>query len=810
VLGIVCPGSAVVAERPSRKTTPQRSLRSTTNPPPLAIDASPLRMRVETPEGVLVVYDAASPPGVGEGCSGYLAYWLSTPDITPYLFPAVLHQDGDLAPALHALERDLGVDLEALADTDDRVDQALSALAEAPNGEIVWEPATLRRAVEIMGFAPSDVDDLQDGNPTVACACQPCVAGVDPPPRCDSPHALVREALGVVADCCGCEGPPPPPPCTGPCCGNSDPCCGSSDPCCDPSDVCCGNPNPCCKPHNPDCGVCVVACCRSSDPCCNQPNACCGSNNPCCGDADPCCGSLDPCCGYLEVVEDPCCNDRCCQGNECCKSPDPCCRATDDCCGNPNRCCNPDNSCCGSPNPCCLPSSPCCGNPDRCCNTDNPCCGSHDPCCKPNDPCCGNPNPCCNPDNPDCGVCASACCGSTDPCCNNPDQCCGAAQEPQFVVEEVSFTGDWQMYADAPPFGNGGGWGAGTSLYAPDWKRDDNPDHPVCYTKYNRMNLTVKLRVTANRSGTATLKVSGLSGSITGTRDFGVTCGTNVVTVGPLQTSRLPNYVTLYEKLFLTWYVEPPPPSTSAFKWIGNTLHDVYVIYGTPNGSNAPTRTRLHYFCQWANGKANAVQVTEGVHLSLNNNPPKDGNGGWQSDNWELMSGYCDPISGNCYKGECHQQARFMDRALRLMGVLGGSDPTIIYLIHASTDSVIDPWEYEWRYAWQLGIIRDLNLNGQIGDERLDLVFDFNPPNGKINNFEGTLQAPGGYYAVWPNLSATSPCGLLREIKDVPGETYPYNKATQVWYYRANLQADIDRGAQPYIHSPPYPYPMCP
>ncbi len=95
VLGIVCPGSAVVAERPSRKTTPQRSLRSTTNPPPLPIDASPLRMRVETPEGVLVVYDAASPPGVGEGCSGYLAYWLSTPDITPYLFPAVLHQDGN-------------------------------------------------------------------------------------------------------------------------------------------------------------------------------------------------------------------------------------------------------------------------------------------------------------------------------------------------------------------------------------------------------------------------------------------------------------------------------------------------------------------------------------------------------------------------------------------------------------------------------------------------------------------------------------------------------------------------------------------
>ncbi len=74
VLALVCPDSTVAAERPSGKATPQRSLRSTTDTRSVPIDVPAMRMRVETPEGVLVVYDAASPPGVGEGCSGYLAY----------------------------------------------------------------------------------------------------------------------------------------------------------------------------------------------------------------------------------------------------------------------------------------------------------------------------------------------------------------------------------------------------------------------------------------------------------------------------------------------------------------------------------------------------------------------------------------------------------------------------------------------------------------------------------------------------------------------------------------------------------------
>jgi hypothetical protein len=169
-----------------------------------------LRMRVETPEGVLVVFDATSPPQVGEGCSGYLAYWLPTPDLTPYVFPAVLDQKDDLGRALLALERDLGVDLEALAEMDDRVDSARNASAQAPNEEILWEPATLRRAVELMGFDPGDDSDLPDpGDAQTAAPCQPCSEILEPPSNCGSPGGLAQEALNVASGCCGGGGTPP-------------------------------------------------------------------------------------------------------------------------------------------------------------------------------------------------------------------------------------------------------------------------------------------------------------------------------------------------------------------------------------------------------------------------------------------------------------------------------------------------------------------------------------------------------------------------------------------------------------------------
>jgi len=225
VLGIIYAGSAFAAERPTGKKSPDRSLRATSDPRLLPIDDSPMRMRVETREGVLVVYDAPAPPELGEGCSGYMGYWLSALDKTQYVFGTTLYDQSDLSTILLALERDLGVDLEALADTDDRVDEALSALSEAPDEEIVWEPATLLRAGEVMGFDAKEelarLDEPGDGGVAIIIPCEPCTAGVGPPRNCGSPEGLAREAWAVIAGCCN-DGGGGLPPNSGPCGGDLD------------------------------------------------------------------------------------------------------------------------------------------------------------------------------------------------------------------------------------------------------------------------------------------------------------------------------------------------------------------------------------------------------------------------------------------------------------------------------------------------------------------------------------------------------------------------------------------------------------
>ena len=130
VLGIAYSGSAFAEDRPSGKGTPNRNLRSTTDPQAPDVEASSLRMRVETRQGVLVVYDAASPSVGDVWCSGYIGYWWSARGKTQYIFPSVLQDEADLGAMLLALERDLGVDLEALAERNDRIDEVLSALPE--------------------------------------------------------------------------------------------------------------------------------------------------------------------------------------------------------------------------------------------------------------------------------------------------------------------------------------------------------------------------------------------------------------------------------------------------------------------------------------------------------------------------------------------------------------------------------------------------------------------------------------------------------------------------------------------------------
>ncbi len=354
-------------------------------------------MRVVTPEGVLVIFDAASPREGDDDCSGYLAYWLFKGDMTRFVFPGVLHEPADLATPLLALERDLGVDLEALADADERVGQALSQPAIAAIDDPVWEPATVHRTVEIMGFDPEDDPDLDEpGEDRTAQMCDPydCfIAGVVPPDNCGSPSGLAREAQAVANGCCGGGGSG-----NGGGGGGSDPC-----PCCGSSDPCCG----------------------SSDPCCDSSNPCCGSSDPCCGSPDPCCGDLD-CDGEPDSEDDdldgdkvPNDEDEDVDGDGLLDQNDP--DADGD--GTPNGE-DDDMDGDGIPNtddddddgddtpdpedPC---PSGCCGG---CCGSTNPCCGSPDPCCGVT---CGDYDPCTD------DSCENGSCVYTPMICNDQSAC---------------------------------------------------------------------------------------------------------------------------------------------------------------------------------------------------------------------------------------------------------------------------------------------------------------------------------------------------------------------------------------------------
>jgi hypothetical protein len=62
----------------------------------------------------------------------------------------------------------------------------------------------------------------------------------------------------------------------------------------------------------------------------------------------------------------------------------------------------------------------------------------------------------------------------------------------------------------------------------------------------------------------------------------------------------------------------------------------------------------------------------------------------------------------------------------------------------------------------------------------LELVFDFEPPTGFWNWFEGALQTTDGFYAVWPNHYAPSACKLLLILlAEEPGG----EGATQHWVF---------------------------
>jgi hypothetical protein len=133
-----------------------------------------LRLRALSDEGVFIVYDAALPAGAARTTPGYLAYWLDAATERPFIYDRLIMTRLDIGAALLDLERDLIIDIDALASADPLLMLALNdALASlggssaagaslesgaSPDPGPSWHDATCDLAFEIMGF-PGDPDD---------------------------------------------------------------------------------------------------------------------------------------------------------------------------------------------------------------------------------------------------------------------------------------------------------------------------------------------------------------------------------------------------------------------------------------------------------------------------------------------------------------------------------------------------------------------------------------------------------------------------------------------------------------------------
>jgi len=370
----------------------------------------------------------------------------------------------------------------------------------------------------------------------------------------------------------------------------------------------------------------------------------------------------------------------------------------------------------------------------------------------------------------------------------------------EVVLKEITFTSDHTMYEDAPPCDPVPSvqcWGAGAALGGVDWASENNPDHPIAYTRGTPMVLTVRIEARGGRSGTATLRVFGPDG-ITGEGTFPVPCGTEFETrYVNITTETLLSEVRAYEPMTLQWSVRPP--GETQYQPVGATQHDIYATYATPvtvvtpyrvppdSSANLPSRTRLSFLCRSASTARNDLSVTDKVREGLDADPPND-KPDWldprqDSADWFIM--HPDRIPSGAptdivYVGECDEQAYFMDRAVVLLGGPAG----VVYLTWPSPLGDCNPAEPEpfnpvRRVASEIDYIYwDIDGDGTFGEENLMLRFDFDGGTGTdINAFEGSIGYPWipKYYSVWPSHAADTQCWLLWQLRP------PNGTAVQCW-----------------------------
>jgi hypothetical protein len=318
------------------------------------------------------------------------------------------------------------------------------------------------------------------------------------------------------------------------------------------------------------------------------------------------------------------------------------------------------------------------------------------------------------------------------------------------VIEPYVYQIDCQevpLYYD-PNIPPGNVWADGnTPIDSPVYDVNTSKNEPFCIVRNTSISIIITLQVEEPLTYSPSIKIDA-----NGTQEWNesevVPFGTTTFVSGDLDV----NEVKVFNNNFqLHWYYKVTNGSNSWYS-IETTSHTLYVIYGPPNpGGCELTVKRISTLCTWANGANTTSLVADGIHshlsLPFGHDPNK------QSDDWDLM------WSASGKVGECDEHARFMVRTLDLIGATGYD-----YLTLASTDSTIGPDP------------EDVNDSGNI----YYLSFDFGNTGYVNNRFEGSVSSGGKYYAVTPKLSATSKCGLLRQIGP---DSY---HATQRWAQHKN------------------------
>jgi hypothetical protein len=306
-------------------------------------------------------------------------------------------------------------------------------------------------------------------------------------------------------------------------------------------------------------------------------------------------------------------------------------------------------------------------------------------------------------------------------------------------VYQISFEGDnalyWGPAAPNNPSEPNLVWCDGIEAISdPVYDAEQSINDPFCVTKYSSgITAGVVLKVPQAMTFTTEIEIAAL-----GTQNWqqasasfsGMIAGADLQMVG-----NVVNTVKAYMGDFNIEWKYGVPYGTNAWYDIETTKHTAYVTWGTPApaGTNVTVK-RIEFVCTAADGASTVETVADGIHSNLTGLP--FGSDPIQSDDWYLKQ-------GSSYRGECDEHARFMIRALELIGIQGAV-PSFIYASSDSNCLSLEGRPYNGRTKW--------------------LVMDFDSSSGYgWNAFEGVCFF-WAYYAVTPNVKASSSVEMLRTL----------------------------------------------